>query len=1807
MKFSIFIILFSSWISFVKANESSLTPVDLTKGNTVDRKQTYSLGATGLRGWIHTKAASDLDSGQGRTTAVSRQILVTHIGKKSPADGVMKVDDVILGIAGKLFMDDARKSFALAIQEAEKEANHGILKLMIWRGGKPMNVELKLHVMGTYSATAPFDCPKSKLIYKEACDVLEKEPMNGGWAGAVNGLALLATGDHKYDQKLHSYARQVGNRSLSLKGVSVDTWNWGYINLFLCEYFLATGDKEVFHAIEEYSVSLAKGQGTYGTFGHGGSELTENGQLHGPIPPYGPVNAAGLVANMSIVMGKKCGVKDPEVEAAIIRATNFFSYYVDKGAIPYGEHMPWPYHENNGKNAMTSLFFALQGNKTRETQFFAKMLTASYPCREYGHTGQGFSYLWGGLGVNTGGPLATAAYFKQASWHFDLSRRCDGSFTYDGDEQYGGSKINDDTYFTNASYNGLSPTASYVLTYALPLKKICITGRDSYQGNWLGQKDVDAAIYSGHFDLTRKSLTPDQLIEAFGDWSPIVRGWAAEELGTRPAGAKYAKRLITMAEDTDGFKRQGAAEALGYINDPAAAKMLARLLTHEDRWLRVKAANSLKKMQGNARPVLTEMLQALVDTAEPLYPMVLQDPIQLTQSELAQTIFGGLLSSSIEGINPKLLYPAIRAVACNPNSMARATLGGTFRNLLSSKDIEKLAPELVESAKVSAPADTMFSADIRMGALIALTKNHYKEGIEAGMAFLKNQGGHGSEIRTGEILKLIASYGKAASSVIPELKTLSKAYDDQTNRNQFPVEQNKMRTTAISDAIRSIESATTQPQLKTVSKALEKIVKSTKSIKPIIPDIPTTQPSNSKFSKGDICILTTPEGADLPATALLKDFPLLVRLNKENFDFGQVKANGDDIRFTDSAGVQLAYQVEEWNSAEGYASIWVRVPLIKGNSRQMLHILWGIKDAGSKSDGNSVFNESNGYLSVLHMNDSVKDETGNLDCRDNATTTSKGMIAMGRHLASGQGLSADNISKYPTGSSPHTSEAWFRAEKSNGTILGWGNDKNQEKVVLALRSPSRVNVDTYGSNADVSGSTKVALSEWTHIAHTYENGDSRIYVNGLLDNTSKSKDNPLNLTSPSSLVIGSWQGTLKFVGDIDEVRISKVKRSTDWIKLEYENQKQMQTAVGQIVQPGTDFSVIPQELTMDEGTNQSVSGLAGGALKVYWILKSKGVDTVISTDRFSVAFDAGRVKGDQQAVLQFKAIYPQGVKTRDIPITIKEAIADPLFTLKAPKNWDGRNLIEVIPKISNMSAMKVTQLSDLKITWNVGNVATSQLVTSEKLILKRAEKSGSVVVSATISNGGTPVTKLVTIIVTEPKQDPWVAALPIKNEQPEEGQFYARDDKNEGTITCNGLLTEMADSAFLRVYADNRLYRVLKSELTTDKSYAFTVKIRPGLITYKVEFGTTTGGKETILKTANNLVCGDAYLISGQSNAVASSWGDKEFPETSEWIRSFGAIGEDPKTCRWGTAVRRSKNDQLAIGYWAFDLAKNLMVNHKVPICMINGAVGGTRIDLHQRNPENHQDLGTIYGRLLWRVQQAKLTHGIRGVFWHQGENDQGADGPSGGYGWENYRQNFIDMTAAWKQDYPNIQHYYMFQIWPSACSMGENGSDNHLREVQRNLPKEYSKLSIMSTLGIDPPGNCHFTPDGYAEFARLLLPLVEHFNYGQMQSKSITPPNLKKVYYSSEKQDEVVLRFDQPVVWNNSTAAQLFLDGEEGKIVSGTVQANSIKLKLAATSSFKSITYIDGRSWEPKNLIRGENGIAALSFSEVPISNLQK
>jgi len=973
-----------------------------------------------------------------------------------------------------------------------------------------------------------------------------------------------------------------------------------------------------------------------------------------------------------------------------------------------------------------------------------------------------------------------------------------------------------------------------------------------------------------------------------------------------------------------------------------------------------------------------------------------------------------------------------------------------------------------------------------------------------------------------------------------------------------------------------------------------------------------------------VYVLTTPEGADLPAATSVENFPLLVRLHKDFFDFSQTRPGGADLRFSSNKGEPLAYQIEEWDATKGVASIWVRIPKITGNTRQEVKLHWGKADAKSESDGKAVFNESNGYLSVWHMGETVRDDVGTLTTKDLGTTPAAGVIGAARHFDGKARVECgDKIAAYPAGDSPHTTEVWFRPGTTNTTIIGWGNDKPQGKVVMQFRGPPHIRMDCWFSGANVESTGPMKLNEWVHVAHVCQPGDSRLYVNGVLAGASTSKGSPLKITSPAGLWIGNWRSQNQFSGDVDEVRVSKVARSADWMRLQYENQRPLQILVGPLVSAGTEFSVRAESLTVNEGGRVRVTAQAGGAQKLSWSLVRNDREEVLAVDRFAFEFAPGRVTGDTAMKLRFKAVYPNEVKSRDIDIAVKEAVPDPEFTLQIPTEWDGRKELELVPEITNLAALKAAGggATDVKTEWSAGPIAVITETVPGKLRLLRAQNSGPLTVTATLTNGGRAVTRSATITVKEPTTDAWVHRVPQRDEKPEEGQFYARDDRNEGTLHYNGTLDMPADEVFLKVYCDDKVFATETAKPGKDSSYALAVKLKPGLVKYRVEFGTRSGGQDSVLHKVGNLLCGDAFLIEGQSNAEAIDLPGETPRETSEWVRTYGGpLGRDKdgegwlrdrtknaggqRPNLWFPAVWKFKppEHETFVGWWGMQLGKRLVESHKVPVCIINGALGGTRIDEHQRNPANPADL-SIYGRWLWRLQQAKLTHGVRGIIWHQGENDQPADGPSGDYGWVNYHRYFVEMAAGWKRDMPNVRHYYAFQIWPNSCAMGgKDGAGDWLRERQRTLPELFSNLSVMSTLGIRPPGGCHYPLEGYNEFTRLLQPLIDRDVYGKKPAKSITPPNLKRVSFANAERDTLTLEFDQPVVWKNTLTSQFYPDGTKDQVASGSVEGSTLTLKLKAPSAAKSITYLKESGWNQDTLLVGENGIAALTFCEVPI-----
>lgn len=739
--------------------KDSFTPVpDLTKGGKPDDKHDWTLGPTGLRGWMWAMRLQ---------TTLARQILVTKVDPGSPADGRIDVGDVILGTGGGFFRDDARKAFGRAITEAEKEENRGILKLKRWRAGSIKDVELNIGVMGSYSALSPYDCPKSARILDKACQAIALRGLKDNIPGYVNALGLLSTGDPKYLPMVRDFCRSLE----PLKETGMSSWTVGYMNILLSEYYLLTKDEEVLPEIRAMALYFAKGQSFAGTWGH--TNAGPNGICFG----YGAMSQPSLSVGVSLLLNQKCGVDEAVVAKAIGKTDTFFTTHVDKGSIPYGDGVPDEVHDSNGRSSVAVIFFDLL-DRPKSYDYWARMTIASYLQREEGHTGNYWGMLWGPLGAMRAGPEATAAFLREMHWFYDLERRWDGSFIYQGGAGMAGAEH---------TTPGWDTTGARVLMYAMNLRKLYITGKGQKEMNALtGERlaetieagaDYSVWLREGKVDIDPwDELSIDRLFRKLMTWSTPQRIRAADALARKKEDV--IPQLMELLQSKDRETLLGAIYGLESqkVRAEPATDMLVVLLRHDDLWIRFRAGCALCAIGQPARekavPVILEL--AVRDEAN--------DPRDMNQRYMSFLLWGGgvngepigLIRGDLKGVDEAKLAAAIKRIVRCPHGQVRMLVSKCLK-LMSDEQLSGLWPDIVWAVKNPAPSGIMFSDDIRETGAELLTRHRYREGVEVLAAYIKTMKEHGSEKRIVMLMDLLASYGEEAKVVLPELRE-ARAY-----------------------------------------------------------------------------------------------------------------------------------------------------------------------------------------------------------------------------------------------------------------------------------------------------------------------------------------------------------------------------------------------------------------------------------------------------------------------------------------------------------------------------------------------------------------------------------------------------------------------------------------------------------------------------------------------------------------------------------------------------------------------------------------------------------------------------------------------------------------------------------------------------------------------------------------------------------------------------------------------------------------------------------------------------------------------
>jgi len=748
----------------------------------------WTLGATGARGWIYSNKLM---------TDEAREIMITEVAKGSPSDGVLQVGDVVLGVGGNLFSYDPRIEFGKALTVAETEAAQGELRVTRWRKGNTEEVLVELPVLGTYSATAPFNCPKSKRIFEQGCEALAEEMEDSDYRAnpitrSLNAMALLASGEAKYKSLIRREVEWAEDYSAK----SMASWYYGYVMTFLAEYKLATGSNSGMKGLRRIALEAANGQSVVGSWGH--KFASDDGRLVG----YGMMNAPGVPLTTGLVLARAAGVDAPEMDLAIERSLRLMRFYAGKGSIPYGDHDPWiQTHEDNGKNGMAAVLFNLV-DEAEKSEYFSRMSLASHGNeRDTGHTGNFWNLTWALPGVVQSGPQATGAWMKEfGSWYFDLARGWDGTFRHQGPPQ------------TKAdSTNGWDSSGAYLLAYAMPLKELYLTGKRPTKVPQLNAEDAQSVVVDGrgwnNKDRSKiyEKLQTEMLFEGLGSWSPVVRDRSAMALAKRPDEVSV-EILINMLHSPNLNSSYGACKALTMLKGRAsdAVPALIESLDNEDLWLRVNAAEALASIGGPAMDALPKLLQMLTKGATE------EDPRGMEQRYLSFTVFQRMLNNSIEDVDPELLREAIVAGLQNQDGRARSAIGGVYQRL-SQEQIRPLLPAIHRAVVEPAPSGIMFASGVRLKGLELLSKNYVKEGLDACVFYLTTQVLWGSEKRIHPILKSLLVYKAHAKSVIPELEKFADTIEK--GEEAYPKRLSIEKADVIREVIKEIEASSEYPEL----------------------------------------------------------------------------------------------------------------------------------------------------------------------------------------------------------------------------------------------------------------------------------------------------------------------------------------------------------------------------------------------------------------------------------------------------------------------------------------------------------------------------------------------------------------------------------------------------------------------------------------------------------------------------------------------------------------------------------------------------------------------------------------------------------------------------------------------------------------------------------------------------------------------------------------------------------------------------------------------------------------------------------
>jgi len=307
----------------------------------------------------------------------------------------------------------------------------------------------------------------------------------------------------------------------------------------------------------------------------------------------------------------------------------------------------------------------------------------------------------------------------------------------------------------------------------------------------------------------------------------------------------------------------------------------------------------------------------------------------------------------------------------------------------------------------------------------------------------------------------------------------------------------------------------------------------------------------------------------------LANFPVLVKVSESGisgFRYADcLKSNGGDLRFADAEGNLLASEVDTWDT-NGVSLVWVKVPSLTAATEITAYYGWAFAPA---VDSSAVW--ANGYVGVWHLNERTAPlaESSGVSTPFQAGSVApeyeaEGVVGKSVNFATNDSGTTDSRLEAADdddldGFDDFTVEYWscqatFRPSGQWAAILSKRiGSGSQESWMVCLTDGNQypscfIRPNDGGTRTDMSAGRRVEANQWTHQAYTRvkTTGKQIWYFDGGSVANGTSANTSTLLAGWATLKLGGGAGQNSFPGSIDEVRISNVARSADWVKASHD-------------------------------------------------------------------------------------------------------------------------------------------------------------------------------------------------------------------------------------------------------------------------------------------------------------------------------------------------------------------------------------------------------------------------------------------------------------------------------------------------------------------------------------------------------------------------------------------------------------------------------------------------------------------------------